>query len=168
VTGGQSESIDNPTRPLAWQAGIHSARCAARCGARTRSGGSCQQPAMPNRRCRMHGGSSPGAPTGPKKAAGGADVMPSLMQFTRPPGLPWHKQSAEESTDSSLALSVELYRNSICSTCRIACGCTTSGASSATRSSSASAAGGVSLRPPLVRSSGGSRCPFKAVHFLDS
>ncbi len=35
-----------------------------RCGARTRSGSSCRSPAMPNGRCRMHGGSSPGAPKG--------------------------------------------------------------------------------------------------------
>lgn len=35
-----------------------------RCGARTRSGGSCSAPAMPNGRCRMHGGASPGAPKG--------------------------------------------------------------------------------------------------------
>ncbi|WP_279597082.1 HGGxSTG domain-containing protein [Methylobacterium sp. J-068] len=35
-----------------------------RCGARTRSGGSCNAPAMPNGRCRMHGGTSPGAPKG--------------------------------------------------------------------------------------------------------
>ena len=36
----------------------------SRCGARTRSGRSCCAPAMPNGRCRMHGGSSPGAPKG--------------------------------------------------------------------------------------------------------
>ena len=28
------------------------------CGARTRVGGCCRQPAMPNGRCRMHGGKS--------------------------------------------------------------------------------------------------------------
>jgi uncharacterized protein YjcR len=39
-----------------------------RCGARTRSGGSCRSPAMPNGRCRMHGGMSPGAPKGNKNA----------------------------------------------------------------------------------------------------
>jgi hypothetical protein len=36
-----------------------------RCGAKTRSGSPCRSPAMPNSRCRMHGGSSPGAPNGP-------------------------------------------------------------------------------------------------------
>lgn len=33
-----------------------------RCRARTRAGTPCQSPAMPNARCRMHGGKSPGAP----------------------------------------------------------------------------------------------------------
>ena len=39
---------------------------APRCGARTRFGGCCRQPAMKNGRCRMHGGLS----TGPRTAAG--------------------------------------------------------------------------------------------------
>jgi hypothetical protein len=39
-----------------------------RCGARTRGGTSCRAPAMPNGRCRMHGGPSPGAPKGNKNA----------------------------------------------------------------------------------------------------
>ena len=39
-----------------------------RCGARTRSGSRCRSPAMPNGRCRMHGGMSPGAPKGNKNA----------------------------------------------------------------------------------------------------
>jgi len=39
-----------------------------RCEARTRSGGLCQAPAMPNGRCRMHGGASPGAPKGNRNA----------------------------------------------------------------------------------------------------
>ncbi len=33
-------------------------RTAQRCGARTRSGGVCRQPAMKNGRCRLHGGKS--------------------------------------------------------------------------------------------------------------
>ncbi|HTO83027.1 MAG TPA: HGGxSTG domain-containing protein [Methylomirabilota bacterium] len=41
---------------------------APRCGARTRCGGSCRQPAMRNGRCRMHGGLS----TGPRTAEGRA------------------------------------------------------------------------------------------------
>jgi len=39
---------------------------APRCGARTRAGGSCCQPAMKNGRCRLHGGMS----TGPRTPAG--------------------------------------------------------------------------------------------------
>jgi hypothetical protein len=41
---------------------------APRCGAHTRSGDSCRQPAMRNGRCRMHGGLS----TGPRSAEGRA------------------------------------------------------------------------------------------------
>ncbi len=37
-----------------------------RCGAKTRKGAPCRSPAMPNGRCRMHGGKS----TGPKTEAG--------------------------------------------------------------------------------------------------
>ena len=39
-----------------------------RCGAKTRKNTPCQSPAMPNGRCRMHGGKSPGAPTGNRNA----------------------------------------------------------------------------------------------------
>jgi hypothetical protein len=39
-----------------------------RCGARTRSGNQCRSPAMPNGRCRMHGGLSPGASKGNSNA----------------------------------------------------------------------------------------------------
>lgn len=35
---------------------------AGHCGAKTRAGGSCKAPAMANGRCRVHGGSSTGAP----------------------------------------------------------------------------------------------------------
>ena len=41
---------------------------ASRCQARTRRGTLCQSPAMRNGRCRMHGGTSPGAPKGNKNA----------------------------------------------------------------------------------------------------
>lgn len=41
---------------------------ASKCRALTRSGKPCQAPAMPNGRCRMHGGKSPGAPKGNKNA----------------------------------------------------------------------------------------------------
>ena len=44
---------------------MHAARfLSPRCGAKTRRGTPCRSPAMPNGRCRMHGGSSPGAPLG--------------------------------------------------------------------------------------------------------
>ncbi|MGC1180491.1 MAG: HGGxSTG domain-containing protein [Methyloceanibacter sp.] len=42
-----------------------------RCRARTRSGSPCQSPAMPNGRCRMHGGLSTGAPRGNRNALKG-------------------------------------------------------------------------------------------------
>src|SRR5271155_3849181 len=41
---------------------------APRCGAKTRRGSPCLSPAMPNGRCRMHGGLSPGAPRGNRNA----------------------------------------------------------------------------------------------------
>jgi hypothetical protein len=43
-------------------------RQASKCLARTRSGQPCQAPAMPNGRCRLHGGMSPGAPKGNQNA----------------------------------------------------------------------------------------------------
>ena len=43
-------------------------RQAPRCRVRTRRGSLCQSPAMKNGRCRMHGGTSPGAPKGNKNA----------------------------------------------------------------------------------------------------
>jgi hypothetical protein len=56
-SGGQ------PRRPF-WLRGLEAAQAADRCGARTRRGTVCQSPAMPNGRCRIHGGRSPGAPRG--------------------------------------------------------------------------------------------------------
>ncbi|WP_442909990.1 HGGxSTG domain-containing protein [Hyphomonas sp.] len=38
------------------------------CGAKTRRGSYCQAFRMPNGRCRMHGGTSPGAPIGNRNA----------------------------------------------------------------------------------------------------
>jgi hypothetical protein len=44
---------------------VQNIRSAPRCGAKTRAGGACQCPAIRNRRrCRLHGGRSPGAPKG--------------------------------------------------------------------------------------------------------
>jgi hypothetical protein len=44
-------------------------RLAQRCLARTRRQTLCQSPAMPNGRCRIHGGLSPGAPRGKRNGA---------------------------------------------------------------------------------------------------
>jgi hypothetical protein len=44
---------------------------APRCGAKTRGGPACMAPAMPNGRCRMHGGTS----TGPRTEIGLARSM---------------------------------------------------------------------------------------------
>ena len=44
---------------------LENIRTAQRCGARTRAGGTCQCPAIRDRkRCRLHGGRSTGAPKG--------------------------------------------------------------------------------------------------------
>jgi hypothetical protein len=51
-----------------WVIALQAATGSPRCGAKRRDGGSCQQPAMPNGRCRMHGGLS----TGPRTEAGRA------------------------------------------------------------------------------------------------
>lgn len=57
---------ENPMRPSPWIFGLELARGASRCGARTRAGAECSQPAMRNGRCRMHGGAS----TGPRTCEG--------------------------------------------------------------------------------------------------
>ena len=46
--------------------GLAAAQMALRCGARTRAGCPCAGPAMPNGRCRLHGGKS----TGPRTPEG--------------------------------------------------------------------------------------------------
>ncbi|HEV2897691.1 MAG TPA: HGGxSTG domain-containing protein [Pseudaminobacter sp.] len=48
-----------------WRELLELANAATRCGAKRRDGGSCLAPAMPNGRCRMHGGMSTG-PTTPE------------------------------------------------------------------------------------------------------
>ena len=50
----------------AWLIGLYHANEAPRCGAKTRRKTSCLGPAMPNGRCRLHGGKS----TGPKTKEG--------------------------------------------------------------------------------------------------
>ena len=62
-----SELPKDPVRRLPhWQITLPLARSARRCGAKTRAGSPCKQPAMRNGRCRMHGGAS----TGPRTAEG--------------------------------------------------------------------------------------------------
>ena len=62
------EAIDPPPAPLR-RGRLNNGNppgdiCAApRCGARTRAGHACRQPAMRNGRCRLHGGKSTGART---------------------------------------------------------------------------------------------------------
>ena len=53
--------MDNDDNPMQRRLPMH---LSLRCGARTRNGSPCCSPAMTNGRCRMHGGTSPGAPKG--------------------------------------------------------------------------------------------------------
>jgi ribosomal protein L32 len=58
---------DNPLHRLPdWRLTLPLAQSCPRCGARNRSGAECKAPAMPNGRCRMHGGKS----TGPRTSEG--------------------------------------------------------------------------------------------------
>jgi hypothetical protein len=65
-TGGGDEKLTgNPMDQSRIMAPLEHIRTAQRCGARTRAGGVCQCPAIRDRkRCRLHGGRSPGAPRG--------------------------------------------------------------------------------------------------------
>jgi hypothetical protein len=54
-----SKAVQTPN----WAIGLDAARKASRCGAKTRRCTACASPAMPNSRCRMHGGTSTGART---------------------------------------------------------------------------------------------------------
>jgi hypothetical protein len=61
------DRTENPMRSVPdWRVTMPLAHGAPRCGAKTRAGGSCQQPAMSNHRCRLHGGYS----TGPRTIEG--------------------------------------------------------------------------------------------------
>jgi hypothetical protein len=64
-TQGEDLSANERINAMRGKLPMHLSR---RCGARTRSGSGCRSPAMPNGRCRMHGGNSPGAPKGNKNA----------------------------------------------------------------------------------------------------
>jgi hypothetical protein len=62
--GGPAEFEINPMKEDETSLG---GRRAPKCGARTRAGTPCQRPAIRGlRRCRLHGGLSPGAPRGAK------------------------------------------------------------------------------------------------------
>ena len=65
-TPGGGDGAKSQEQPQAKQIAMHQNN--PRCGARTRSGSRCRSPAMPNGRCRMHGGMFPGAPKGNKNA----------------------------------------------------------------------------------------------------
>lgn len=58
--------MDNEPHVPDWRAHLALADASPRCGAVTRSAGICRAPAMPNGRCRFHGGKS----TGPRTAEG--------------------------------------------------------------------------------------------------
>ena len=64
--GARLESEGQPHGSLQQLPHAHSPRCRARAWAR--GGKPCQSPAMANGRCRMHGGTSPGAPKGNRNA----------------------------------------------------------------------------------------------------
>ena len=61
-----TRKIDPTSRLPDWRITLPLAQASPRCGARTRSGGAFRSAAMPNGRCRLHGGKS----TGPKTRAG--------------------------------------------------------------------------------------------------
>lgn len=64
--GGAEKRLDNPMDQR-FAKGLENLHRATRCGAKTRAGTACQCPAMRGRkRCRLHGGLSPGAPRGPR------------------------------------------------------------------------------------------------------
>ena len=52
--------FDNEPHVHGWRDAMVRAWASPRCGACTRSGLACRSPAMPNGRCRMHGGGSRG------------------------------------------------------------------------------------------------------------
>ena len=57
---------NNKPYALIWETGLRHAHKSPRCGAKTRRKTACLGPAMPNGRCRLHGGKS----TGPRTPEG--------------------------------------------------------------------------------------------------
>jgi hypothetical protein len=67
-----TNSRQNPARSVPdWRVTMPLAHSSPRCGARTRADTPCKGPAMPNGRCRMHGGAS----TGPRTPEGLARIV---------------------------------------------------------------------------------------------
>jgi hypothetical protein len=64
MTDGELAETCQQAHAHSWRRALDVAHSQPRCGARTRKGSPCRGPAMPNGRCRMHGGASPGAPRG--------------------------------------------------------------------------------------------------------
>jgi hypothetical protein len=62
---GEGVSRNQRINPMGGEFPMH---LIPRCGAKTRRGTPCQCPAMPNGRCRIHGGTAPGAPKGNRNA----------------------------------------------------------------------------------------------------
>ena len=59
-----TDESKNPVHRLPdWRTTLPLAQACPRCGARTRKHQPCKSPAMPNGRCRMHGGASTGPRT---------------------------------------------------------------------------------------------------------
>ena len=76
--GGETEIKPNPMSPV-WRL-----RQAPRCGARTRQGTACRQPAMKGKtRCLRHGGKSPGAPKGERNGSYRTGVHTQEMKALR-------------------------------------------------------------------------------------
>jgi hypothetical protein len=63
LAAGIQKNEDNPMNRDLYQS-LAQMNDAPRCGAKTRAGFACRCPAMPNGKCRIHGGLSPGAPRG--------------------------------------------------------------------------------------------------------
>lgn len=70
--------MENKLNPL------HLAQNAPRCGAKTRKSTPCQAPAVKGRkRCRMHGGASPGAPKGARHGRYNSGLYTNEMKEER-------------------------------------------------------------------------------------
>ena len=76
--GGADKVECGPHAPCGC-ARLRGAFAAPRCGATRRNGGACLSPAMPNGRCRMHGGKS----TGPRTPEGLARSSVSNLRHGR-------------------------------------------------------------------------------------